>query len=83
MIDDNPFFTFGEPEEEEILPEVKLVSKPKKPKSTPIPFSGVMPDKIMVNRSVDKDGNISTAWADKSTIHPDALHYYSKYLEFY
>jgi hypothetical protein len=84
VIDDNPFFTFDKVEEEkEIPPEVESVKKTKKEKPIPKPFSGVMPEKIIVHRSIDKDGNISTAWADKSTLHPDALHYYSKYLEFY
>ncbi len=81
MIDENPFFTFDEVKEE-ILSEVKI-PKPKKQKS-PIVIPTIGPvEKIMVNRTVHPDGTVTTAWADKNTIHPDALHFYEKYKEFY
>ena len=78
MTEENPFFTFGETEEKKkISPKVKPIEKPKEQ------FTGKMPEKIIVSRIVDKDGNVSIAWADKDTIHPEALKYYDKYKEFY
>lgn len=78
MTEDNQFFTF-DTEEKKSPSKVEPVQKPKKEKS----ITGKLVDKIMVNRSVDKEGNVCTCWADKDTISPDALHNYDKYKEFY
>ena len=45
--------------------------------------SNKVTEKIIVWRKVDRDGNVSVAWADKDTIHPLALHNFDKYKEFY
>lgn len=84
MSEENPFFTFEKPaEEQKTPPKATPIQKPKKEKPSPPPPSGKVTEKIIVSRSVDKDGNVSIAWADKDTIHPLALHYYDKYKEFY
>lgn len=55
------------------------VAEEKKKKGSP----SVSVEKIMVSRIVHKDGTISTAWADKDSIHVDALKHYDKFKEFY
>ena len=85
-MEENPFFTFEKDEPAPIAEPVpvKIFKKkqaPKEIKSTT--FSGVMPEKIMVNRSVDTEGNVCVCWADKDTIHPLALQNYDKYKQFY
>lgn len=78
MIDENPFFTFGEiKEEKKASPKVKSVQK-----ATPVVL-GKPVEKIMVHRSVDKNGDVCTCWADRDSIHVDALKNYEKYKEFY
>jgi len=78
MTEDSPFFTFGEiKEEKKVPPKVKSVQKPV---STDL---GKSVEKIMVSRTVDKNGDICTCWADRDSIHVDALKNYDKYKEFY
>ena len=45
--------------------------------------SSKITEKIITYRNVDKNGDVSICWSDKSTIHPLAIQNFDKYKEFY